>query len=1056
MNCGWLEVGLTFPNGCYITVSNVSAGYRTDEFKNYIRNTYSFNVDINFTLHDNDNLELIDTTYLYESKSMLYGPFSVPTLQLRAVHGNAVNVDTMYPAPANVELEIYDEDDDDDVENLDISKLSLEMEHEHALLSMNSKDLGGIPEFAFGLFKPQACIINGLNANITYNTVKIAYKFAKTLMEAFEGHKNTKRKIGDTNKTPKSVLLAKALFTSTKSVNESRFFDPPIEHVNILLIEGIVSHSYIEENPNISTELEYLRFLNAMRVSYGFILRHIHKLKPHLQRFISYSRQYWPRMHFKVNNAQEVLTYVRTFGELLLKNLKENGVNNSPKSFIKQAKVVLTVVSRFQGWNVNANLICNTDAFTKQFDSNLREIIREDYGSLTTKNRIVESTLNPRERASIMDVLFSTHFTCARKREPIRTMQLQVWIAMLTSMTGRGCQNEDVRFCNIYAHPMGVIKNDNNKHYSTPCLTSCDLPFNKPSGSTVTHLVSVDHIHVCYDVGFMFTAYFFKLARSPMNGDGVPFFRYLSSYLETFLDNENPVDSTKIPEWYSFHIFGNPHNWKQSNRESVEDLFRLLLPAANVTNKDKLSYLFRNTGVKDAMAAGVPNDWIGHTSCHENSKSTNTKYYAKGGVTPMNFSNAERGSREKYFTNYDFLFDTSIPYSYGLEPLYSKDDTLPYQRDLSSYTAVGLEWKQLKTIPIKVIDAFFPGLEYLLNLRYHVATQEINPYTDSRLDSLLTFLLYKGIPQFFSRIDEVYSIDSDGCVDFNIPENYSIAAINNTEFKYACTNPHVISFFKELVLAKQNHIMISSLILSANENKHIDFHNAVTNYHCPVPFVPQVAEIPSTSTAEPSATVPVSVTCPFSTFKCKISILQEGCCDMMPFFDPTFHPWKIYRFWIAEPAEFTNQLDGRMSLREYDRIQHASFSKHIKWEDLIFNPSDRGKHTSIYSYMRNCCLWIDKLEMTLDDKMEYISTLTENFACRSNQTFFLMLAIILGISKQAVNPLRYKKFIEIYELYTSKTHKDFIFHGFSKDDDDRYTKMAEDVRAKQTARQTKS
>ena len=92
----------------------------------------------------------------------------------------------------------------------------------------------------------------------------------------------------------------------------------------------------------------------------------------------------------------------------------------------------------------------------------------------------------------------------------------------------------------------------------------------------------------------MFTAYLFQLARSPIDSDGNTLFRHLTTYMEKIKYGDTPQDTKKVPEWYSLYIFGNLKNWKLSNRDSIEDLFRDLLKESDVDDKDRLSYLFRN------------------------------------------------------------------------------------------------------------------------------------------------------------------------------------------------------------------------------------------------------------------------------------------------------------------------------------------------------------------------------------------------------------------------------------------------------------------------------
>jgi nucleoside diphosphate kinase len=1091
----------------------VSAGCRVYDFKEQIRKAHpKINEMGVFILLDSKYAELHDVVFLYESKMMMssispllylkvdekldisyfcqpacpsgaiYYPIAcqpvalTPSLLQMAQAHMTVQIPVALPMPAPnptpPEPEIYEEDEYDDTE---LNHVSLKLEHELAMLSMNSSKLGGVPTIIEHLFQPLVSVKNGFANNIKYSTAGMAQTIAKNMLEVFEEHASYKRKAGETGKTPQTVLLARSLFTVTKSVNDLRFFEPHIEPVKALLLEGIVGHRFIEELPFIDNESTYVNFLTVMRSSFAFILKYVHKLKPHLQRFICYHRQFWPKMCFRVNDSKEVLAYVRTFGEVLLNQLKEDGINNSPKSFLKQAKVVLTVVSGFQGWNVNANAICNTDAFTKEFDSALRAAIRGDYGTLTSKNRVIESTLTPKEREDIRRTLFSLKFTHAHN--PVRTMQLQLWIAYLTSTTCRGFQSGDSRFCNMYGHALQVNKLYGKKHYSTPCLVSCDLPFNKSSGSDVTHLVSVDHLHVCYDVGFMFTAYLFQLARCPMDSKDNTFFWHLSAYMESILESETPQDPKKIPEWYSRYIFGKPLNWKLSNRESIEDLFRILLTESGVDDKDRLSYLFRNTGIQDAMARNVPNDQIGQTACHSNFDNSAQKFYAKGGVTNMVFVNAERGSLETFHTHYDFLFDTSMEYEYGLSPFYNQDDTLPYQRDLSSFP--DLEWIQLPKVPKSVLSIFFPGLITLLELRFQCATKQVNPYVDFRIDNLLRLLLYKGIPQFFSRLDEIYAIHDDGSVNFT-KAAFSIAAINNVEFQYACADKDVKSFLRDLVEAKRNHFMLSTVLQMANGDKDEEFRKTyervkdgcaafmgkvpVLNSNFPSTEAIQVPNVASINSAPAPAHIPVQVPeNPFKDWKCKVGNLEHGSFDIQPFFKSAYRPSQIYYFWCKKPEGYEAELEGRLSLKDYDKKQHDSNNKPgIIWKDVLFNPSIVSSHTQIYAYTRQCCMWFDSIKFNEDntkdveERFAYIKTLTEQFNCNGSKPFFLMLAIIQGFCSQAVNIGRYKQFLGIYERYKNGTNDDkIVFHNFDEEKQQRFDRLAAGVRVKLAEQQQK-
>jgi len=502
--------------------------------------------------------------------------------------------------------------------------------------------------------------------------------------------------------------------------------------------------------------------------------------------------------------------YLHQYGDILLHKLEARTFNKSALNLLKQARSVLLLMSVFQGYNIDVSIICKRFKFKEDFDKRLRNIIRDDLGTVSQKNRSINSTLEPKEQDELTRVLFSEAFTAKYESKLMILMALQTWIAIMTCSGARGIQVADLRLNHIYIHACNIYERNDDDWCATPILTSFDLPFTKATTSKVAHLLCADHKCYVHDVGMMVTLYISMLCKRPVmptadatNG----LLNYIASYLNGLADDPESYNPKATPLWYNLRIFGKDSRLNESNRDAIERAFKHLLKISAIADKERLWYLFRNSNIHECTEMGCTSEETKQSVGHSPETGTLNDYYNRGALTRAVLVMAKHlEKRKKYFVNYDFLID--IKKTFHFEPFYSERQSVPYNEPR-------LSWKQA-TLPIELMEIVCPGLIAACKASERCALLN-EKIVDARVDNLLRFLIFKGIPQMFIRCFteplEVAILDGKLA---NIP---GLALLmQDIEFN---NSPVVKPFIENLVQAKLHNLQTFDILRHAMDSKNM-------------------------------------------------------------------------------------------------------------------------------------------------------------------------------------------------------------------------------------------
>ena len=553
---------------------------------------------------------------------------------------------------------------------------------------------------------------------------------------------------------------------------------------------------------------EYAHFLKLMKLSFIFLFRRFESRshgKIDFQRFIAYCRIYDKPLC--IDSEETVMNYLHQYGDILLDKLSNNTFNKSAKNLLKQAKSVIACLTLFQGYNLDISIICKHSKFTETFDKRLRHIIRNDLGTVSKKNRSVDSTLTQNENEMLTTTLFSKEFAEKYESKLMLLMALQTWIAIMTCSGARGIQLADLRLNYIYTHACDIYeRSERNNWCATPILTAFDLPFTKSSSSRVVHLLCADHKQWYYDVGMMLTLHISMLCRRPVmptidasNG----FLNFLASYMNGLADDPSSFSPNTTPAWYSLRVFGKDSRLNESNRDALERAFKNLLKMADIQNKERLWYLFRNSNIHACTEMNCTAQETQQAVTHSSGTSTLDDYYNRGATTRATLVMAKHlDKRKDYFVDYDFLIESSKKV-FHFQPFYSERGSVPYNEPK-------LDWKHA-TLPIELMEIVCPGIIAACEACERCALLNIR---DPRVDNILRFLIYKGIPQIFIRCFTENLCDENGVLAYYIPGLALLMQDNAFN-----TSPVVKPFIENLVFAKTHNMQQFEMLRTAMGSK---------------------------------------------------------------------------------------------------------------------------------------------------------------------------------------------------------------------------------------------
>jgi len=913
------------------------------------------------------------------------------------------------------ELHIIDKmPTDDEINNLHTEDIKRELSY--------SSRFTKIPKCCISIFTPDDQIV--FSGSKKWGSGLIGGMLSLRIISAL------KEVVAKGDKNDKDLTLAKSIFnTEIRGQKPGRecFFHHKIEPTSVLFREGIASHKYIVENPYISTEDEYLRFLMVMKSSFNTLFAVIVSKKAHIQRFISYSREFKAGSRFKVASPDyDVMGYIEKYATLLIDIVKGDIENvnihgASPKNYIKGAKHVLTLVSAFQGYKLNAGNICKDAKFNADLDMKIKEFVRSDHGTFTASNRCVDNKLLPKEEQALETALFSETFMKLFKEDYYGTMKAQTWVICLKISGLRGFSMAEMPIACLYPSPLPVLELG-EAYTSTPCCLAGNLVFGKTSDSKAPHLVMADHKLVCWDASVAITCLLSMMCRRSMvPGNDKGLFYYIADELNGLTEQEKPPLKSDLRDWWALHLFAQHGNAKKNCRDHIKKWFTELLNMADIRNKKSRDYLFRNTNVHHNMLLDIPVAAIKQAMGHVAFKEAIHDYYGKGSASATTFINAMQGDRFKYCTLYDFLINV-YDEKFGVQPLYEKAQCVPYtcKEDF-------VEWEAVD-IPEHIMDAVLPGLIACNKARQRLWDK--HSYRDPRLENLLKCLVYKCIPNFFARLDEIYIFDSNCDI---VGTRYFLAAMPELEAKCFHTDT-MKAFIKTVVAAKRRHVVKAQLIRDARFNKadilRAKFQQAAAGGFVAPPAPSSAGPSQPSEAAESSDVAAAKKRC--LEFNFPLPKFTDTSEDLLPLFNTGATPGMIFRYWDMEPEEGS----GKISLRDYDNKYGRK-----SWKKLLYDfemKTEAGKEaiSTNYSNIKHACVWLDGIDpAVVSDKSSYIDGLFGLIGTSSNQVFFNILRGIIPNKEGGVRNLKsYKNqtygrfFLKIYHVVSKG---DFVFHNLS-------------------------